>query len=126
VTTPKIRSNAVTGSKVRSNAVTGSKVNEATLEKVPLAATADTLGRLDYNSATGANPPGANTTGTVRCDPGLRVVGGGVQAGDVVNQWTVDSYPRGTDGWTATVFNGGSDTPNVTVFAICTSAAGTS
>jgi hypothetical protein len=126
VTAAKIKRNAVTAAKIRRNAVTGSKVNEATLGKVPQAGTADALGNFDYNAATVANPPGQNTPGTVSCDPGQRVVGGGIRADDIVNQVLVDSYPRGTDGWSGTVFNGGAATVNFTIFAICTSSTGTS
>jgi hypothetical protein len=126
VTAPKIKRNAVTAAKIKRNAVTGSKVREATLEKVPQAGAADALGNFDYNSATVANPPQQNTPGTVSCDPGQRVVGGGIRADDIVNQVLVDSYPRGTDGWSGTVFNGGGGTVNFTIFAICTSSTGTS
>jgi hypothetical protein len=126
VTAAKIKRNAVTAAKIKSNAVTGAKVNEATLGKVPQAGTADALANVDYNSAAVANPPGQNTPGTVSCDPGQRVVGGGIKADDIVNQVLVDSYPRGTDGWSGTVFNGGTGTVNFTVFAICTSSAATS
>jgi hypothetical protein len=126
VTSTKIKRSAVTTAKIKANAVTGAKINEATLAKVSQAAAADALSNLDYNAVSVANPPGQNTPGTVSCDPGQRVVGGGVKSDDILNQVLVDSYPRGTDGWSGTVFNGGGGTPNFTVFAICTSSTGTS
>jgi hypothetical protein len=126
VTAAKIKRNAVITAKIKSNAVTGSKINEATLEKIPQAAAADALSNFDYNSATVANPAGANTVGAVSCDPGQRVVGGGIKVDDVANQFIIDSYPRGTDGWQGTVGNAGGSAPNFTVIVICTSAVGTS
>jgi hypothetical protein len=130
VTTAKIKRNAVTTAKIKTNAVTGSKINEGTLEKIPQASAADALANLDYNSATVANPPSeptqTGTVGSVSCDPGQRVVGGGIKVDDPVNQNIVDSYPRGTDGWQGTVWNFGAATPNFTVIVICTSAISTS
>jgi hypothetical protein len=126
VTAAKIKRNAVTAAKIKRNAVTGSKINEATLGTIPQAAAADALGNLDYNSATFANPPEADSTGAVSCDPGQRVVGGGVKVDDILNQNEDESYPRGTDGWSGAVFNSGTDMRNFTVFVICTSAVGTS
>jgi hypothetical protein len=123
VTAAKIKRNAVTTAKIKRNAVTGSKINESTLGEIPAAAA---LSNLDYNSATTSNPPSTLTPVTVSCDPGKRVVGGGIKVDDTANQFIIDSYPRGTDGWEGTVANAGSGTPNVTVIAICTSAVGTS
>jgi hypothetical protein len=121
-----IKDGGVTTKDTKNNTLTGTDINEAKLGKVPQAAAADALGNVDYNSATVANPAGQNTPGTVSCDPGQRVVGGGIKADDIVNQVLVDSYPRGTDGWSGTVFNGGTGTVNFTIFAICTSSTGTS
>jgi hypothetical protein len=125
VTSVKIKRNAVTTAKIKANAVTGSKINESTLGEIPAAAA---LSNLDYNSATVPNPPTTSTptVTTVSCDPGKSVVGGGIRVDDRANQFIIDSYPRGTDGWEGTVANFGGATPNATVIVICTSAVGTS
>jgi len=87
---------------------------------------------LDYNSSSFANPaagqygvPDGVDSGEVPCDPGLRVVGGGVQTTSG-NQWVNDSYPSngsgagGTTAWTGTVVNTGATAESFTVYAICT------
>ena len=94
--------------------------------QVPQAAVAGALANLDYNSAVVSNPPGARTVGSVVCDPGQRVVGGGIKVDDVGTQFIIDSFPLGTGGWQGTVENPGGATANFTVFVICTSSVATS
>lgn len=141
VSAPKIQSNAVTGPKIAADAIDGSKVKDGSLSgadinlsslgKVPSAAAADSaaIARVKTVSANGAsrantgNPPIDSATAT--CDSGLTVIGGGVSVSDPTNQLVFDSYPSGTGAWSGHVANGGSATPNFTVYAICAPAAST-
>jgi hypothetical protein len=134
----KIKNNAVDGSKVLDNSLTGDDVNEAKLAKVPAATAADTathanaaaaLDRALYRSAGGSAGPGQTSAATATCDPGTRVVGGGVNLGDLNWAYVVDTYPdAGNTAWSAHVSTY-SDSPGpvgFTVSAICApiSAAG--
>jgi hypothetical protein len=130
----KLKSNAVDGSKVLNNSLTGDDVKESDLGKVPAATTADNashaaaaaaLDKLTYRSVTVAALPTSDTFGTVGCDAGQHVVGGGVHGDDPSLLLTDDSYPdAGGTAWSAHVATGSSPT-SFTVVAICASAATT-
>src|SRR5215210_2067205 len=99
----KIKKNAVNGSKVAADSLTGLDIRESTLAKVPSATTSDTatnatnatnathanaaaaLDKASYRSATATAPPAGGNTATAGCDPGQRVVGGGVKVDDPFN-----------------------------------------
>jgi hypothetical protein len=136
VTTPKIKNNAVTGAKVRPGALAGSDIDVGTLGKVPSAATADTAGsaatagtaavasRLekgDVNTVTAANPDGAVSTASAKCDAGLKAISAAVQVEDPETQFMIDVFPTGLDTWTTRVSNYGDpgDGGNFTIFVIC-------
>jgi hypothetical protein len=133
VSSPKIAANAVDGTKVRDGSLSGADINMANFPKVASAATADSaaISRVKVVSAGGTSRAATGTTSfpvdaaTATCDPGLVVLGGGVQVSDVFNQITEDSFPNGTNSWTARVVNAGSGTPGFTVTAICAPAAAT-
>jgi hypothetical protein len=87
--------------------------------------------RLDYNSQTFANAATTQNGGTVPCDTGLRVVGGGVSTTAGYNQQHVNaSYPSagagigvpvpGSTAWTAYVDNISVSPASFTVTVICT------
>jgi hypothetical protein len=139
VTSAKIRNNAVTGrkikngsidsSKVKADSLTGANINEGTLTTVPSANVANSVARLDYNTATVTNPPTTTPLPgalSVSCDPGLRATGGGVKLDESGLQSTYDDNPRGNDGWEARVFNTDVVAHTYTIYVICTSAAGVS
>jgi hypothetical protein len=133
----KIKNNAVDGSKVLDNALTGDDVKESTLAKVPFAGVADNatnathaglsagLDKITYKIASGTAPAATDSTlGTATCDPGQRVVGGGVRVDNPAVAVVDDSYPDGAGtAWSAhigTVFAGGT---GFTVTAICVPAS---
>jgi hypothetical protein len=135
VTGTHIKSKAVTSSEVKDGSLTGVDINEAGLDKVASAATADQAGRagvaggLDrvvYRVAVVTVPaapiPGESGKGaaTARCDPGQLVVGGGVKLEAPDTMSVVDSYPETASAWTTHVNNDEVGVPhNATVFAVC-------
>jgi hypothetical protein len=141
VTNKKLGNNSVSGSKIAASAVDGTKVKDASLTgadinlagfpKVPAAAAADSaaIARVKIVSATGTSRPSSGNlpidSATATCDPGLVVVGGGVNVSDETNQYTNDTYPNGTGAWSANVVNTGAGSPTFTVYAICAPAAST-
>jgi hypothetical protein len=130
VTTPKIKKNAVTSAKVRPGALKGSDIDADTLGKVPSAATADSaatagtaavasrLEKGDVNLVTAANPGGATSAASAKCDAGLKAISAGVQVELPESQFVVDLYPSAVDTWTTRVSNGGTG-GNFTIFVIC-------
>src|SRR4051794_12277216 len=87
----KLKDNAVDGSKLLDGAVTGDDVKESTLGQVPLAAEADNathagaaaaLDRAIYRAANATVAPSQTAAASALCDPGMRVVGGGVKVDD--------------------------------------------
>ncbi len=129
----KLKSNAVDTTKILDNSVTGDDVKESFLDKVPSAALADSathadsaaaLDRASYRTVAGVVPEGSGAGATAGCDPGQRVIGGGVRVDDPTNAWIVDGFPNGgTTQWTARVANSGTVAVGFTVYAICTSVA---
>jgi hypothetical protein len=132
----KIKNNAVDGSKVLDNALTGDDIKESTLAKVPFSAVADNAGnathaalaagldKITYRGATGSAPASADTAATAVCDPGQRVIGGGVRVDDPSVALVDDSYPDGGGtSWTAHIATGGMGGTNFTVTAICVPAS---
>jgi hypothetical protein len=125
----KIKNNAVNGSKVLDNSLSGADINESTLQKVPLAATADNathaasaaaLDKINYRSATATAPPMADTAATAACDPGQHVIGGGVRVDNPSVALVDDSYPdAGGASWTAHIGTGSAGGTNFAVIAIC-------
>ena len=128
----KLKNNAVDTTKILDNSVTGDDVKESFLDKVPSAALADSakhadaaaaLDKVTYRAVT-AVAVGWATSASAGCDPGQRVIGGGVKVDDpnVVN--IVDGFPDGGNtAWTAHVDNFSSVPVGFTVYAICTSVA---
>jgi hypothetical protein len=128
-----LAANSVNGSKVVDASLTGADIQLGTLGKVPSAATADSapIAHVRMTTATGTSRDGSISTAvvpvdsaTAACDPGLVVIGGGVQVKDTLNQIALDSFPASATTWTGRVVNGGAGTPGFTVYAICASAAG--
>jgi len=82
-----------------------------------------TLPQLDYNSGaqiTVAN--GQTATGSVECDAGMSVVGGGALSSDA--GMTLDSsYPSGTSAWRVYMRNNSGAIRTFRVHVICTSAS---
>jgi hypothetical protein len=133
----KLKNNAVDGSKVLNNALTGDDISESTLGAVPLAAqsnkataadhatSAAALDKISYRSATATAPAATDSAAaTVACDPGQKVIGGGVRVDDPTIALVDDSYPEpGGNAWTAHVATGPAAGTNFTVTAICAPAA---
>jgi hypothetical protein len=130
----KLKNNVVDSSKVLDNALTGDDIRESSLDRVPEAASADKatnadhatssagLDKVTYKSATVAAPPMSDTLATAACDPGQRVVGGGVRADNPAVTLVDDSYPDlGGVSWSAHIATGSAGT-NFTVTAICVPA----
>jgi hypothetical protein len=122
-----IAAGAVRGAQVVPGSLTGADINLATLGKVPSAAIADSaaVARVKTVTTSGTAAPNSVTGATAMCDPGLTVVGGGAALSDENNQLVNDSYPSGTNGWTAHVFASSSG-GGFTVYAICVPAVSTS
>ena len=146
----ELRTNAVTGSKVKADSLTGADIKEATLGKVPSAASADRAVAADHAAASAAldtifyvaatqtvpappaeanDPTVAQTTFATQlasCAAGQHVVGGGVKLDSPENMAVVDSYPTGATGWTAHVSNDHLNTAHgFVVYAICAPSAAT-
>jgi hypothetical protein len=127
----KVKSNAIDASKVLDNSLTGDDVRESTLEEVPMADDATHAGlaggldRITYRSAAGSAPAMTDSVAaTATCDPGQRVVGGGVRADNPAVAFVDDSYPDGGGtAWTAHVGTTPAGGTNFTVTAICVTAA---
>jgi hypothetical protein len=151
VTTSKIKNNAVTGAKVRKNTLTGADIRESTLGQVPsalaantattatnatnaghattatTATTANAMGLVVYKSAV-VPLPGATfaTPGTVACNPGEHVIGGGVQLAVPADETVDDQFPAaGNTAWSAHVSNPAATASSFTIYAICTAVATT-
>jgi hypothetical protein len=152
VTTSKIKNSAVTGAKVRKNTLTGADIRESTLGQVPsalaantattatnatnashattatTATTANAMGLVVYKSAVVPLAGDALATpGTVACNPGEHVIGGGVQLAVPADATVDDQFPAaGNTGWSAHVSNLAPATASsFTVYAICTAVATT-
>jgi hypothetical protein len=130
VTFGKLGANAVDGSKVVDNSLGGADVNESTLGQVPqaaLAAQADSLSRVDYETATASAPPSsASTAVTAVCPAGFVAVGGGGKVSDPNKAGLNDSYPEGRGGWTARAYNSSTTAAaTLTTYVICAPAAAT-
>jgi hypothetical protein len=130
----KIAAGAIDGSKVKDHSLDGADINLTNLGKVPSAASADTaaaasIARVKTVSGAGTSRPDTGAVpvdaASATCDNGLVVVGGGVQLGDPLAQFVVDSFPNGSSAWSAHVANLDSGTPSFTVFALCAPAAST-
>jgi hypothetical protein len=130
----KIKDSAVDASKVLDGSMTGADIKESTLEKVPLAATADSathagaaaaLDKVIYRNATATAPAMTDSTAaTATCDAGQHVIGGGVRVDNPNVAVVDDSYPDGGGtAWTARIATGTAGGTNFTVTAICTTAA---
>jgi hypothetical protein len=89
------------------------------------AAASAALDKVSYRSAAGSAPPSTVSAGaTAACDPGQRVVGGGVRVDNPAPVYPVDSYPEpGGTGWTAHIGTDDSDGTGFTVTAICVPAS---
>ena len=126
VSTPKIQSNAVDSSKVKDGSLVGTDINLTTLGKVPSAANADAA-RIavvkQASSAGNAAPNGGIASATATCDAGLSALGGGVSVADPSNEFVIDTYPSGANGWTGRVANVGGSGGGFTVYAVCGPAA---
>ena len=126
VSTPKIQSNAIDSSKVKDGSLVGTDINLATLGKVPAAANADAA-RISVvkqaSSAGNAAPNGGFSSATATCEAGLSALGGGASVADPSNEFVIDTYPSGANGWTARVANLGGSGGGFTVYAVCGPAA---
>jgi len=129
VTMAKLAARAINGSKVAAGSLTGADINVATLGTVPSAAAAP-IAKVQIITASGASTPASATSGTLAtatatCPTGTYVVGGGARLSDELAELINDSYPSGSNAWTADVFNVSTGTPGFTVYAICAPAAAT-
>jgi hypothetical protein len=130
LTGSKVVPGSLTGADIAPQSLTGANINLSALGKVPSAATADSaaIAKVEVITASGTSAPAAYTgsnvaAATATCPSGLVVLGGGVHVSDETDQSINDSYPNGSNAWTADVFNGGPGTPTFTVYAICAPAA---
>jgi hypothetical protein len=122
---------SLTGTDIAPHSLTGANIDLSALGKVPSAATADSaaIAKVQIVTATGTNAPAGYSlsndvaAATASCPSGLVVLGGGVHLSDQTYQATNDSYPNGSNAWTADVFNDGAGTPTFTVYAICAPVA---
>jgi hypothetical protein len=122
----KLGPNAVDGSKVIDNSLGGADVNEATLDAVPAAGRADSLSRVDYETATAPIPAGAaSAAATAVCPAGMSAIGGGGKVSDPNTAGLNDSYLEGRNGWTARAFNSAASPATLTTFVICATATAT-
>jgi hypothetical protein len=91
------------------------------------ATTANAMGLVVYKSA--VVPLAASTfatPGTVACNPGEHVIGGGVQLAVPADETVDDQFPAaGNTGWSAHVSNLVDTASSFTVYAICTAVATT-
>lgn len=122
----KVTPGSLTGIDIAPHSLTGANINLSALGTVPSAATAGSapIEKVQIVTASGVNAPAAYTgsnvaAATARCPSGLFVLGGGVQLTDQTDQSTNDTYPTGSNAWTADVFNAGPGRPTFTVYAIC-------
>jgi hypothetical protein len=127
----KLKNNAVDTSKLLDGSVTGDDVKESSLEQVPLAAEADNathagaaaaLDRAIYRVASTTVALGQTGVASALCDPGMRVVGGGVKVDDPTWAYVMDSYPEPSAvAWTAHVsaYSDGPGPRAFTTYAIC-------
>jgi hypothetical protein len=121
----QIKKNAVDSTKVRNGSLTGEDIKEEKLAKVPAAAVADGLAKVTVKTAAGVAPANSGNGTTAACDPGQRVVGGGVKVDDPLNAYIVDDYPEaGGTAWSGRVGNASPANIGFTVYAVCTAAAG--
>ena len=82
------------------------------------------MDRVSYRSASALRPRGPIARATATCDPGQRVVGGGVRVDNPALAVVDDSYPDGAGtAWTAHIGTGPAGGTNFTVTAICVTAA---
>jgi hypothetical protein len=80
---------------------------------------------LDYNvSAFIPNPAMTQSSGTVACDPGMHVTGGGVSTTGFFSDFQEVNFsaPDGTTAWEAFVDNRGMGALSFRVYVICTDA----
>jgi hypothetical protein len=122
----KLAPNAVDGSKVIDNSLGGADVNESTLEAVPAAGRADSLSRVDYETAATTIPPGAaSAAATAVCPAGMSAVGGGGKVSAPDTAGLNDSYLEGRNSWTARAFNTAASPATLTVYVVCVTATAT-
>lgn len=148
VTRAKIKNNAINSSKIADrsltsadiadNSLTGADINPAALAtmNVPQAANSDHAGaaaaldKVNYRTVQGSVPPApsidtsAHALATAGCDPGQRVIGGGVKVDDLDNQAVIDSYAdAGGTAWSGNADNGDiAAAHGFTVYAVCITA----
>ncbi len=113
----------------------GSAASADTARRADSAASADTARHADsaaaldkaaYRAVAGVAPSLSGDSATAGCDPGQRVVGGGVKVDDPVIAWAVDSFPDGGNtAWTGRVGNSSEAPVGFTVYAICISVGAT-
>jgi hypothetical protein len=122
----KVVPGSLTGADIAPHSLSGANIDLSALGTVPSAATADaaSIAKVEVVTATGTNAPAGYTgsdgaAATASCPSRLVVLGGGVRVSDQTDQSANDSYPNGSNAWTADVFNGGPGTPTFTVYAIC-------
>lgn len=140
----QLKPNAVSGAKVANDSLTGDDIREATLGKVPAAASSDTatnavhaaaaatLDSLVYKTTAGTVAAAPNVTSSslqktsAFCDSGRRAIAGGVRLDDPDSTAVHDSYPdAGGTVWTVDVANDDNAAPHgYTVYAICVPSAG--
>jgi hypothetical protein len=130
----QIKNNAVNAAKVLDGSLRGADIKESSLTRVPSAtnavhaAAAGAIDKVTYKSATSGVPgvaPGPVVTpvatGTVTCNPGQRVISGGVKVDNPAEAFVIDSYPDvGNTAWTVRVGNAGAPPVGFTVVAVCT------
>jgi hypothetical protein len=126
VSLSKLAPNGVDASKVIDNSLGGTDVNESTFDTVPAAGRADSLSRLDYETATATIPPSAaSAAATAVCPAGMSAVGGGGKVSDPNTAGLNDSYLEGRNSWTARAFNSSATPATLTTYVVCAAAATT-
>jgi hypothetical protein len=144
----KVRKNTLTGADIRestlgqvpsalaantattaTNATNATNATHATTSTTATTATtANAMGLVVYKSASVPLPAGpiVAVPGTVACNPGQHVIGGGVQVAVPADETVDDQFPAaGNTGWSAHVSNSAVTASSFTVYAICTAVATT-
>ena len=147
VTGAKVRKSTLTGADIREStlgqvpsalaantATTATNATNAThattaghATTATTATTANAMGLVVYKSAVVPLAGSALATpGTVACNPGEHVIGGGVQLAVPADETVDDQFPAaGNTGWSAHVSNLVATASSFTVYAICTAVATT-
>jgi len=77
-------------------------------------------GQLKVRSKTKSLPDDSvSHSATATCPAGTKVIGGGTQLGDSLDDYMTGTYPAGTTGWTGSAYRGVTGTASFTAWAVC-------